>query len=304
VQPGVQTLECNTAIRLSREVNDWLGAVVQEYPTRFAGFAMLPIQSPVDAADELERTVRQLGFKGALINGHTNGRYLDEDSFSPILERAQALDVPIYIHPTDSPQGIIDIYYKDCPMMMQSWGWQVETGTHLLRLISRGVFDRFPNLKIVVGHMGELIPFALKRINTALTMGNWLLASRSKDAESVEQRFMQKSLFHYMRENVLITTSGVFDQAALNCAIAQLGIDNILFSVDDPFGDNFDGVDFLNKAQLSKEDKEKLAHGNAERILRLTPAATPRRNLSRSLYSTKAKVKAKIGRTLLSLLLK
>ena len=268
---GVQTLERNTAIRLSREVNDWLGAVIQEYPTRFAGFAMLPTQSPIDAADELERTVSQLGFKGALINGHTNGRYLDEDSFSPIFERAQALDVPIYIHPTDPPQAIIDIYYKDCPAMMQSWGWQVETGTHLLRLISRGVFDRFPNLKIIVGHMGELIPFGLKRINTALTMGNWLLASQSKVAESAEQRCMQKSVFYYMRANVLITTSGVFDQAALNCAIAELGIDNILFSVDDPFGDNFEGMDFLNKAQLSKEDKEKLAHENAERILKLAP---------------------------------
>src|SRR5580704_4272153 len=256
VQPGVQTLERNTAIRLSREVNDWLGAVIQEYPTRFAGFAMLPIQSPIDAAEELERTVSQLGFKGALINGHTGGRYLDENSFSPILERAQALDVPIYIHPTDSPQGIIDIYYKDCPMMMQSWGWQVETGTHLLRLISGGVFDRYPNLKIIVGHMGELIPFGLKRINTALTVGNWVLASQSKGADSAGSACNQKSVFYYMRANVFITTSGVFDQAALNCAIAELGIDNILFSVDDPFGDNFEAMNFLNKAHLSNEDKE------------------------------------------------
>jgi predicted TIM-barrel fold metal-dependent hydrolase len=152
--------------------------------------------------------------------------------------------------------------------------------------------------------MGELIPFALKRINNALTMGNWLLAGRSKDAETAEQRFMQKSLFHYMRANVLITTSGVFDQAALNCAIAELGIDNILFSVDDPFGDNFEGVDFLNKAQLSNEDKEKLAHENAERVLKLTPAAKSRRSSSGSLFSSKAKVKARIGRTLLSLLVK
>jgi predicted TIM-barrel fold metal-dependent hydrolase len=304
VHPGVQTLERNTAIRLSREVNDWLGTVVQEYPTRFAGFATLPTQSPMDAANELERTVSELGFKGALINGHTNGQYLDDDSFSPILERAEALDVPINIHPTDPPQTIIDICYKHCPAMMQSWGWQVETGTHLLRIISRGVFDRFPNLKIIVGHMGELVPFGLKRINTALTMGNWLLASQSEVAESAEQRYMQKSVFYYMRSNVLITTSGVFDQAALNCAIAELGIDNILFSVDDPFGDNFEGVDFLNKAQLAKEGKEKLAHENAERILKLTPVAKSRRSSSRSLFSFKAKVKAKMGRTILSLLVK
>src|SRR5271170_1884082 len=295
VQPGVQTLECNTAIRLSREVNDWLGSVIQEYPTRFAGFATLPTQSPIDAADELERTVLQLGFKGALINGHTNGRYLDEDSFSPILERAQALDVPIYIHPTDPPQAIIDTYYKDCPAMMQGWGWQVETGTHLLKLVSSGVFDRYPQLKIIVGHMGELIPFSLRRINAALTLGNWLLK---------EQRGMQKSLLYYMRANVFITTSGFFDQAALNCAIAELGIDNILFSVDDPFGDNFEGVEFLKKARLPDEDREKLAYKNAERVLKLSSGANSRRSSSRSLFSFKAKVKAKMARMVLGFLVK
>src|SRR5271156_332470 len=294
-QPGVQTLERNAAIRLSTEVNDWLGAVIREYPTRFAGFAMLPTQSPIDAADELERTVLQLGFKGALINGHTNGRYLDEDSFSPILERAQALDVPIYIHPTDPSQAIIDTYYKDLPAMMQSWGWQVETGTHLLRLISSGVFDRFPNLKIIVGHMGELIPYGLQRINAALTMGNWLLANPSRADGTSDRNAMRNSVFYYMRANVFITTSGVFDQAALNCAIAELGIDNILFSVDDPFGDNFEGVDFLNKAQLSVEDKEKLAYRNAERVLRLSSGANSRRGSTRSLFSFKANVKAKMA---------
>jgi predicted TIM-barrel fold metal-dependent hydrolase len=304
VQPGVQTLERGVAIRMSIEVNDWLGGVIREYPTRFAGFAMLPTQSPIDAADELERTVAQFGFKGALINGHTDGRYLDDDSFSPILERAQALDVPIYIHPTDPPQAIIDSYYKNCPAMMQSWGWQVETGTHLLRLISSGVFDRFPTLKIIVGHMGELIPFGLKRINTALTMGNWLLASQSKGADSAGDACMQKSVFYYMRANVFITTSGVFDQAALNCAIAELGIDNILFSVDDPFGDNFEGVDFLNKARLSNEDKEKLAHKNAERILKLSSGTNSRRNPSLSLFSFTAKVKARMARTFMSFLVR
>jgi predicted TIM-barrel fold metal-dependent hydrolase len=304
VQPGVQTLDRDTAIRLSKEVNDWLGGVIKEHPTRFAGFAMLPTQSPKDAADELERTVAKFGFKGALINGHTKGCYLDDASFSPILERAQALDVPLYIHPTDPPQAIMDIYYKDYPALMQSWGWQVETGTHLLRLMSGGVFDRYPHLKVIVGHMGELIPFSLKRINTALTMGNWLLASQSKDTESADRKGMQNSVFHYMRENVFITTSGVFDQAALNCAIAELGIEHVLFSVDDPFGDNFEAVEFLNKAQLSQEDKEKLAHGNAERLLKLLPETSSRRGTSRSVFSFKTKIKAKLARKLLSLFVK
>jgi predicted TIM-barrel fold metal-dependent hydrolase len=304
VQPGVQTLDRDTAIRLSKEINDWLAGIIKEYPTRFAGFAMLPTQSPRDAADELERTVARFGFKGALINGHTQGRYLDDASFSPIFERAQALDVPIYIHPTDPPKPIMDIYYKDDPVLMQSWGWQVETGTHLLRLMSGGVFDRYPHLKVIVGHMGELIPFSLKRINTALTMGNWLLASQSKDGETADRQGMQNSIFHYMRENVFITTSGVFDQAALNYAIAQLGIDHVLFSVDDPFGDNFEAVEFLNKARLSQKDKEQLAHGNAERVLKLLLENSSGRSSPRSVYSFKAKIKAKLARKILSWLIK
>jgi predicted TIM-barrel fold metal-dependent hydrolase len=303
VQPGVQTLERDIAIRLSREVNDWLGDVIHQYPERFAGFAMLPTQAPIDAADELERTVTQLGFKGALINGHTQGRYLDDDSFSPILERAQSLDVPIYIHPADPPQAIIDTYYKNCPTLMQSWGWQVETATHLLRLISTGVFDRYPRLKVIVGHMGELIPFGLKRINTGLTMGNWLLAAQ-KSVELSNRNVMQKSVSYYMKANVFITTSGVFDQAALTCAIAEIGIDNILFSVDDPFGDNFEGVAFLHEADLSSEDKEKLAHGNAERVLKLVPGTRSRRSSVHPLFAFRAHIKSKIGRIMLSFFLR
>jgi predicted TIM-barrel fold metal-dependent hydrolase len=304
VQPGVQTLDCDTAIRLSREINDWLGGIVKQYPTRFAGFAMLPTQSPQDAADELERTVTQFGFKGALINGHTNGRYLDDISFSPILEKAQTLDVPIYIHPTDPPRGISDIYYKDFSAMAQVWGWQVDTGTHLLRLISAGVFDRYPDLKIIIGHMGELIPFTLDRLNRGLTLGNWLLSVEAKDSDSSQQTGMSKSVFYYMRQNVFITTSGFFDQASLSCAIAKLGIDNVLFSVDDPFGDNFEGVAFLHKAQLPMADKEKLAHGNAERILKLSPDTSSRKRSARSFFSFQAKIKAKTARAMMSFLVK
>lgn len=313
VAPGVQTLECETAIRLSKEVNDWLGGIIRAYPTRFAGFAMLPTQSPKAAADELERTVTQLGFKGALINGHTQERYLDDDSFSVLLERAQALDVPIYIHPTDPPKAITDMYYPGYPTLVQSWGWQVETGTHLLRLMSSGVFDRYPRLKVIVGHMGELIPFNLKRINVALTMGNWLIASQEKKVTgSKRPRGMQKSVLYYMHENVFITTSGVFDQAAFNCALAEVGIENILFSVDDPFGDNFEAVDFLNATHLSQEEREKLAHGNAERLLKLSSDAHARSgskqsfvpNLKSSMFAFKAQAKSKMARQVLSFLVK
>jgi predicted TIM-barrel fold metal-dependent hydrolase len=314
IAPGVQTLEPSTAVSLSKEVNDWLGEVTNTYPTRFAGFAMLPMQSPKTAADELERTVTQLGFKGALINGHTRGRYVDDKSFSVLLERAEALDVPIYIHPTDPPPAVMDVYYRDYPAMITgSWGWQVETGTHLLRLICGGVFDRHPRLKIIVGHMGELVPYNLKRINLAVTMGHWLIASQEKKTTDSEERIgMQKSLSYYMHENVFITTSGVFDQVAFNCAFAQLGIDNILFSVDDPFSDNFEAVDFLNATELSEEDREKLAHGNAERLLKLSADAQSDSasrqsfipNLKSSMFTLKAKVKASVARSALSFLVK
>jgi predicted TIM-barrel fold metal-dependent hydrolase len=311
-QPGVQTLERDLAIRLSKEVNDWLGEIVQTYPARFAGFAMLPTQSPRDAADELERTVTQFGFKGALINGHTQGHYLDEDAFSPIFERAQALDVPIYIHPTDPPPTVTDTYYRDYPAMAQGWGWQVETGTHLLRLMCGGVFDRYPHLKVIVGHMGELIPFTLERINLAVTMGSWLLASQQRSSGAAAPKAVQKSIDYYMRQNVFITTSGVFDHAALNCAITALGIDRILFSVDDPFGDNFTAVKFLNEAQLSTQDREKLAHGNAERVLRLSSGMQAHTDHSPSFLSQasfsiscfRARTKAAMARKVLSFLVK
>ena len=160
--------------------------------------------------------------------------------------------------------------------------------------------------------MGELIPYNIQRINKALTLGNWLLAGQLDKKGSAHVSVMQKSVFYYMRENVFITTSGVVDHAALNCAIAELGIDNVMFSVDDPFGDNFESIKFLNTAQLSADDMEKLAHGNAERILNLSAEAHSSNNtnqllgphLKSSIFNFKAKAKSKIGQMLLSFLVK
>jgi predicted TIM-barrel fold metal-dependent hydrolase len=314
VAPGVQTLELEQAVNLAKEINDWLGDVVKTYPTRFAGFATLPMQAPQEAADELGRTVTKYGFKGALINGHTDGRYLDDSFFAPVLEKAQALDVPIYIHPTDPPRAILDTYYRGYPAMLTGgWGWQVETGTHLLRMICGGVFDNYPRLKIIVGHMGELIPYNLQRINLALTMGDWLITSQQKRAANGEKRKsgMQNSLFYYMHENVFVTTSGVFDHAAFNCAVAQLGIDNILFSVDDPFADNFEAVNFLKTTQLTSEDRDKLACENAERLLKLTSDVRSNHltqpimlRLQSAVFRFRIGLKSKIARKVLQFLVK
>jgi len=312
--PGIEMLQDTaTAIQLSKEINNWLGDIVQKYPTRFAGFATLPTQSPKAAADELERTVEQFGFKGALINGHTNGRYLDHESFSVLLQRAETLDVPIYIHPIDPPKEISEIYYRNSTTLITGWGFSVDTGTHLLRMIQSGVFDRHPKLRIIIGHMGELIPFCYSRLSLALSMGEWLLsAQESKTTHSSSIHRMEKSFNYYMKENVYVTTSGVFDQPVFECALAYLGINNLLFSVDDPFRDNFEAVDFLNTAHLTKEDREKLAHGNAERLLKLPPATGPHVDLARSraerlkssIDTFRAKAKSKMGRALLSFLVK
>lgn len=300
VAPGVQTLERDLAIRLAREVNDWLGDILRQYPTRFAAFASLATQSPKAAADELERTVAQLGFKGALINGHSNGRYLDAKEFWPILERAQALDVPIYLHPYIPPESITRTYYPT-PGMAQGWGWMVDTGTHVLRLMASGTFDRYPRLKVIVGHMGELIPFNFQRLNKGMSLAEWILAGQGKKAG------MQKSVLNYMRQNVYITTSGSFDQAALQCTIAQLGIDNIMFAVDDPFSDNIEAVDFLRDASLSRQDKEKLAYGNAERLLRLSATdqtASMASDFKTAAFNFNARLKSKMASALVDFLVK
>ncbi len=276
VQPGVQVLadeQAELAVAVSREVNDWLAAAVAAHPARFAGFAMLPTQSPADAADELERAVRDLGFKGALINGHTNGRYLDDPSFDVLLGRAESLGVPIYIHPTDPPPAVMDRYYAPFdPALVPTWGWPVETGTHLLRLICAGVFDRHPNLKVIVGHMGELLPFCFTRLNVGLTMAGWLLGAES-DSKEVPQSPMRNSVGYYLRENVFITSSGVFDVPVFDCARAMLGLDNLMFSVDYPFQDNFAAMEFLERCDLSPEDKERFAHRTAEKLLKLDDRA-------------------------------
>ncbi len=313
-QPGIEMLEDTaTAIQLSKEINDWLGDIIQKHPSRFAGFATLPTQSPKDAADELERTVKQFGFKGALINGHTHGRYLDHESFFILLKRAEILDVPIYIHPTDPPKEISETYYQGSTTLITGWAWSVETATHLLRMIVGGVFDRHPNLKIIIGHMGELIPFCYSRLSLALSLGEWLLAAQdTKTTGSHPINRMGKSFNYYMKENVYVTTSGVFDQSVFACALDFLGIDNLLFSVDDPFRDNFEAMDFLDACNLSTRDKEKLAFGNAARLLKISTFddakadafQSPIQKNGFSLNAFRARMKSKIGRALLSFLVK
>ncbi len=254
--PGVQ-LEKDAALatRVAAEMNDLLGAQMQKYPTRYSGFAHLALQDPDGAAEELERCVKHLNMRGALINGTTGGDYLDHPRFSPVWERAEALGVPIYLHPGDAPtMPSNEKGYTE--MAGPGWAWGAETAGHALRIIYGGVFDRFPKATLVLGHMGETLPYIL-----------WRLDSRYKMLRHTNDIQMLPS--EYVRRNIMITTSGCFSNEPLLCAIAALGSDRIMFSVDYPYEYTSEGVHFIENAPLSEADMEKICHGNVERLLQL-----------------------------------
>lgn len=256
--PSTQRLDPETAVRMARAVNDRLYQAVRRHPDRFAAFAALPTPDPQAAADELERTVTELGFKGAMVHGLTNGVFFDDKRFWPILERAAALDVPIYLHPAVPHPAVVDAYYKDYladypGILTAAWGFTMETATAGLRMVLSGAFEAYPNLKVILGHMGEGLPFLLWRINMALQRpGNKRV--------NFQETFSR---------NVYITTSGNFSTPALICSMLEMGADHILYSVDYPFVLNPPGTKWMEDLQVSAEDKEKILGGNAKRLLKI-----------------------------------
>src|SRR5687767_12056662 len=256
--PALQRIEADTAVALGRRANDRLHQAILKHPARFAGFAVLPTADPKAAADELERTVTKLGFKGAMIHGLSHGLFLDDKRFWPIFERAQALDVPLYMHPAVPHKAVIDVYYKDYieqfpSLMTAAWGFGVETATQGIRLVLSGVFEKYPRLKIILGHLGESLPFSLWRIDMALgRQGNRKTPFRDT-----------------FREHFWITTSGNFSTPALLCCVMAMGADRILFSVDYPFVPNPPGVKWMQDVPLGPDDRAKILHGNAQRLLKL-----------------------------------
>jgi 2,3-dihydroxybenzoate decarboxylase len=252
--PATQNLDAGRAVKLARESNDVLHEAVRAHPTRFAAFATLPTPDPKAAADELERCVDKLGFKGVMIMGLTHGRFMDDKQFRPIFERAAALDVPVYIHPTPPMQAVQDAYFKEYPALaVAPLGFTLETLTHTVRLVVSGLFDEFPTLKIIVGHLGETIPFLMWRTN-------YLVAERMK---------MPRAFADYYREHFWLTTSGSFSDPALTCAIAEMGVGRILFSVDWPFMPNVPGRQWLDAAPVSASDRALIFGGNARKLLKL-----------------------------------
>jgi predicted TIM-barrel fold metal-dependent hydrolase len=257
---GMDRLDAATAAALARDTNDKLAAAVHAHPNRFAAFATLALQEPEKAASEFERCVQQLGFKGALVNGMSDGLFLDHPRFTPLFEAAQALDVPIYLHPGPPPEAVKKAYYEGLPanlafvLSTAAWGWHVETGMHSLRLILSGLFDRFPKLKIIIGHMGEALPYYIVRADDFL-------------AQSA--KYLQRRVSEYFHKHFYITTSGCFSLPPFLCALQVVGADRILFSVDYPFSPNALGRAFLDALPVSPEEMAKITHGNAERLLKL-----------------------------------
>ena len=259
--PGAQAFGPSDAAEQARAVNDRLNTVVTDKPNRFAALATLPTQDPTGAAAELERSVKEYGFRGAMIHGQTAGKFHDEEEFWPIFAQAAELDVPIYIHPGFPNHSVIDLYYgkykdKYPPIAQAGWGFTVETATAAIRLILSGIFEKYPNLKIILGHLGEGLPFLIWRINMAFeTMGR-------PDIPPI--RFRDQFCEHFW-----ITTSGNFSDPALLCCIQEMGIDRILFSVDWPYVLNKPGTDWMDNLMLNREDKNKILSGNAKKLLKL-----------------------------------
>ena len=273
--PGAEAVEVPLAVELTKQANDAVAAAVTTHPGRFLGFATLPMGDPKAAAAELERTVRDHGFVGALINGHVNGRFLDDEFFWPVFESAETLGVPIYLHPTVPPQPVIDAYYKGCSpgvsalLSIAGAGWHIDTGIHCLRLILGGVFDRFPRLQLIVGHHFEAL--------------SWM-AWRADYVFPVSESGLERTIKEYFRENfyggilagdMANQEPGTTDPSwslsfnAYQSMVNVIGIDRVVFTADYPFASMKAGRQFLEQMPINPADKEKIAHLNAERLLRL-----------------------------------
>lgn len=262
--PAVQNLPGQEGIDFAYRLNRLLvEGPMAAHPGRFQAFATLPLQSPEAAADELERAVREDGFVGALTNGHITARYLDHPDFEPVLARAEALNVPIYLHPGYPPDEVFQTYfsttrseykqeYQDYVFSGSGYGWHQEVLTQCVRMIIYGVFDRFPNLKIIIGHMGEGLPFYHERI--------------ANDLGEVTEDSLNKPVGQYFQDNFWFTTSAFFQDELLHLLLKYISVDRVMFATDYPFADMKAGTDWFRGVNLPREDKEKIAFRNAERL--------------------------------------
>jgi 5-carboxyvanillate decarboxylase len=259
--PGVQVFDADLGVALARSCNDFLADAIGRYPDRFSGLAAIATQSPSDAAKELERGVGTLGLKGAIVNSHTRGEYLDDEKFWPIFEAAQALDVPIYIHPTTPSAAMIDPFLER-GLDGAIFGFGVEVGLHVLRIILAGVFDRFPNLKMVIGHLGEALPYWLFRID--FMHERMVTANRYPNVRKLNRKPSE-----CFRENIYITTSGMAWEPPILYAQTVLGMDRVMYAMDYPYQFVPEEVAVTDNLPISDADKKRLYQTNAERVFKL-----------------------------------
>jgi predicted TIM-barrel fold metal-dependent hydrolase len=258
--PGPDLVPGPDGIAMAREMNDYLAQACARHPDRFKGFAVLPMQSPEACAGELRRCVKELGFLGALVNGTTEGRFLDHASYDDLLSEAVALDVPIYIHPHIPPAPVREAYYSGLEegagrvIATAAWGWHSETAVHVLRMVLAGTLDKHRKLKIIIGHMGEMIPVMLDRMDKVSTL---------------DVDHLQRPISRTILDQVWLTTSGIFTEPPLLAAQMTFGMDRIMFSVDYPYAPNAAGRRFLDSISLAPADMAKLCHANADAILKL-----------------------------------
>jgi uncharacterized protein len=262
--PGAEIVSGPEGIAIAREFNNRMARLISAEPERFAAFAHLPMRIPSAAADELERAVVECGLKGALISGTIDGKFLDAPEFAPVLARAERLEVPLYIHPGVPPQGVRAAYYDGLPdeasfgLAIAGWGWHAETAVHILRLALSGALDRYPRLKLLIGHMGEGLPTMMERVERVF--GGY------------SNTHLERNAARAIVDQVWVSTSGFSSTAAFLAAFMTFGADRILFSVDYPFGNNLAAVAFLKNLPVSPEDRQRIAHKNADALLRLSSA--------------------------------
>jgi hypothetical protein len=259
--PGAEIVSGSDGIAIAREFNDRMARLISAQPERFAAFAHLPMRAPSAAADELERAVMECGLKGALISGTIDGKFLDAPEFEPVLARAERLGVPLYIHPGVPPHSVRAAYYDGLPgegsfmLAIAGWGWHAEAAVHILRLALSGALDRHPRLKLLIGHMGEGLPTMMERIERVFS--------------SYSSAHLDRNAARAIAEQVWVSISGFSSMPAFLAALMTFGADRILFSVDYPFGNNVAAVDFLKHLPVSPEDRQKIAHKNADALLGL-----------------------------------
>lgn len=253
--PGIQGIaDPKTATHLAAKTNAFLSEKISKNP-RFRGFACLAFQDPAGATKELEKCVNQYGFVGGLVNGQTQGSYLDEEKFHPFWKKVEELNVPIYLHP-GNPQHPSASYKNQHELNGPLWGWTVETGTHALRLVFSGLFDKYPNLRIILGHMGETLPYLLWRLDS-----RWDIIKHSKNLKKLPSQ--------YIKENFYVTTSGVCSNGPLACAVQELGEERVMFSVDYPYESTEIAAKFIEQAPLNKKVLENICYKNAQKVLNL-----------------------------------